>query len=238
MSDGWVTRVQSKSVNHQAEIRISHGVYPVEGYRYFFDILSYRYAASLVAINKATSWSQPLVLATGPKCRVGSRSGSTRTRTVATGLTTPKTQTIGNGAVLPPKTRHLKLTILAPIKYLSSDRITTWSVCRLCSFGRSFTSRFQICDLTSIRWVTIENPPISLKITHYFATTQRISVGSQIWKREVKERVRLHNLRTDHVVIRSELKDLIGAKGVGTVYLELWSGSNPAKYLQFYVRSG
>ena len=44
--------------------------------------------------------------------------------------------------------------------------------------------------------------------------TQRILVGSQIWKREVKERLKLHNLLTDHVVIRSELKYLIGAKMV------------------------
>jgi len=30
--------------------------------------------------------------------------------------------------------------------------------------------------------------------------------------REVKEQLKLHNLRTDHVTIRSELKYLIGAK--------------------------
>jgi len=178
------------------------------------------------------------VLAKGANCRVGSGSGSTQTRTVATGLTTRTTRTVGNGALFPPKTCQLKLTILAPMKYFSSDRITTWSVRRLCSFSRLFTSRFQICDLTSICWVAIENPPIPLKISHYFTTTQQISVGSQIWKREVKERQKLHNLRTDHVVIQSELKYLIGAKGVGTVYLEPWSGANPAKYPRFCVRSG
>ena len=179
-----------------------------------------------------------LVLATSPNWRVGSGSGSTWTQTVAMGLTTRKTRTVGNGAVLPPTTWHLKLTILAPNKYLSSDCITTWSVCRLCSFSRSFTSRFQICDPTSIRWVAIENSPISLKISHYFTTTQRISVGSQIWKREVTKRLKLHNLCTDNVVIRSELKYLIGAKGVGTIYLEPQSGSNLAKYPRVCVRSG
>jgi len=149
-----------------------------------------------------------------------------------------KTRTVGDGAVLPPKTWHLKLTILAPIKYLSSDRITTWSVRTLCSCSRSFSSRFQICDPTTICWVAIEIPLISLKIGHYFTTTQRISVGSQIWKWEVKERLKLHNLHTDHVVIQSGLKYLIGAKGVGTVYLKPRSGSNPAKHPQFYVQSG
>jgi len=162
-------------------------------------------------------WPLHLVLATGPNCRVGSGSGSSRSRTVATGLTTQKTWPVRNGAVLPPTTRHLKLTILAPIQYLSSDCITTWSVCRLCSFCRSCTSRFQTCDPTSICWVVIENPPISLIISHHFTTTQRISVGSQIWMQEVKERQKLHNIRTDHVVILSELDYMIGAEGVQSV---------------------
>jgi len=66
-----------------------------------------------------------VVLATGPNSRVGSGFGSTRNRTVATGLTTRKTWTVGNGAVLPPKTRHFKSTMFAPMKYLSSDRSMT-----------------------------------------------------------------------------------------------------------------
>jgi len=55
---------------------------------------------------------------------------------------------------------------------------------------------------------------------------------------EVKELVKLHNLRIHHVMIRSELKYLIAAKAVGTVKLEPRSGSNPAKNPRFYVRSG
>jgi len=162
------------------------------------------------------------VLATGPNSRVGSGSGSTRTRTVATGLTTRKT-------------RHFNTTTLPPIKYLSSDRIMTWSVRRLCSSSRSFTSRSQICDLTNIRWVAIENPLISLTICPFLTATQRISVGSQIGKWEVKERPELHNLHTDHVTIQWELKYLIGGKGVK---LEPQSGSNPAENPRVYVRSG
>jgi len=34
---------------------------------------------------------------------------------------------------------------------------------------------------------------------------------------EVKERLELNNLRIDHIMIRSKLKYLIGAKVVGTV---------------------
>jgi hypothetical protein len=44
--------------------------------------------------------------------------------------------------------------------------------------------------------------------------TLRILVGSHFWDQEVNERVQLHNLRTDHVMIRSELKYLIGGKVV------------------------
>ena len=178
------------------------------------------------------------MLATGPNSRVGSGSGSTQNRTVATVLTTQKTRPTGNGPVLPPKTRHFNITTLPPIKYLSSDRIMTWSVCRLCSSTRSFTSRSQIFDPTNIRWVAIEYPLISLKMGPFFTATQRISVESQIGQREVKERPELQILRTDHVMIQWELKYLIGGKGVGTVNLEPQSGSNPAKIPRVYVRSG
>ena len=63
----------------------------------------------------------------------------------------------------PHKTQNFNTTTLPPIKYLSSDRIMIWSVCRLCIWSRSFTSRSQICDPTNIRSVAIENPLISLK---------------------------------------------------------------------------
>ena len=45
-----------------------------------------------------------LVIAKGPNSQVGSGFGSTHNRTVPTRLTTRKTGTVGNGAVLPPKT--------------------------------------------------------------------------------------------------------------------------------------
>jgi len=154
-------------------------------------------------VHRSSGANRPsVVLATGPNSRVGSTYSSTQNGTMATGLTTRKTRTIGNGPVLPPKTRHCKFTILAPIKYLSSDCIMTWSVRRLWSFSRSFTSRYQICDRTNIRWVAIENPPISRKISRYFTAIQRILVRLQILQREVKERLKLHNIRTDHVMIR------------------------------------
>jgi len=177
------------------------------------------------------------VLAMGPNSSVSSGSSSTQYRTVAMGLTTWKTRPFGNGPVLPPKTRHFNITTLPPIKYLSSDRIMTWSVHGLCSSSCSFTSRSQICDPTDIRWVAVEIPLMSLEICSVFTASRRISVGSQLGNREGKEQPELHNLRTDHVTIRWELKDIIGGKNVGTVRLEPRSGPNPAGNPWIYVQS-
>jgi len=121
-----------------------------------------------------------VVLPTGLNSRVGSGYGSARNLTVVTGLTTRKTRTIGHGPVFPPKTQHFKITILPPFKYLSSDRIMTWLVCRLFRFSRSFTSRCQIGDRTNTNCVAIENPPIWRKISPYFTANQRILVRLQI----------------------------------------------------------
>jgi hypothetical protein len=114
---------------------------------------------------------------------------------------------------------------VAPIKCLSSDRIVTWSVGRLSSFSPSFTSRSRICGLTNIRRVAIENPWISPKLWCYFTAIQWILVQSQIWQQEVKDRPKLHNLYTDHIVIRSELEYSIGGNVAGTVIWNRGTGS-------------
>jgi len=152
-----------------------------------------------------------------PNSRVGSGSGSNPEPNCCNWSYHLKTWTVAIGLVLPPKTWHFNITSLAPIKYLSSDRIMTRSICKLCSFMRSFTSSFQICDWTNICWVAIENLRISIAIWCYFPAILQILVRSQIWTREVKEHVKLHNLHIDHVMIQAELKYLIGAKGVGTI---------------------
>jgi len=154
------------------------------------------------------------------------------------GLTTQQTRPIGSWPVLPPKTGHFNITTLPAIKYSSSDRVMTWSVCRVCSSSHSFTSPSQICDPTNTCCVAIENPLISIGISHFFTATLRISVGSWIWKWEVIERPELRSLCTDHVTIRWELKYLIGGKGVGTKKLKAWSGSNRAENWPVSVYSG
>jgi hypothetical protein len=54
----------------------------------------------------------------------------------------------------------------------------------------------------------------------------------------VKEGLKLHNLRTDHIVIRSELKYFIGATVAGTANMEPRSGFNPAKNRRFISGPG
>jgi hypothetical protein len=54
----------------------------------------------------------------------------------------------------------------------------------------------------------------------------------------VKEGLELHNLHTDHVVIRSELKYLIGATVAGTANMEPRSGFYPAKNRGFMSGPG
>ena len=157
-----------------------------------------------------------VVLATVPNSRVCSGCGSNPEPKSPNGSYHMKIRTIAIGLALPPTTRHFNTRSLAPIKYLSSDHIMTWSTCKLCSFMGSFTSRFQQCDWTNNRWVAIDYPRISGQIGRYFTAILWIVVGSQIWLREVKERIKLHNLRVDRVMMRLELKNLITGKGQGT----------------------
>jgi len=95
-----------------------------------------------------------------------------------TGFYHMKSRIIAIGPVLAPQTRHLNRIMLSAIKYLSSDLIVTWSISPLCSFGRSFTCRLQICDLTNTHGFAIKNPGSWLRICPYFRATQQLSVGS------------------------------------------------------------
>jgi len=66
-----------------------------------------------------------LGFAMGPNSRVGSGSGSTWNRTIATGFTTRNIQTVAFRPVSTRKPGCGKADIFPPIKYFSSDRITT-----------------------------------------------------------------------------------------------------------------
>jgi len=179
-----------------------------------------------------------VVLATVQNRQVGSGSGSNPEPNRCNGTYHTKTRTVAIEPVLLPETRHYKSTIFAPIKYFSSDRIVTWSVGKLCCFSPSFTSRSRICGRTNIHRVAIEIPRIWPGKWRYFTVIRWILVQSQICQREVKERLKLHNQRTDHIVIRSELKYSIGAKVAGTVIWNRSQGSTLPKHRAFMSGPG
>ena len=178
------------------------------------------------------------MLATVPTHEYGSRLGLEPEPNRCNGSYHTKTQTVAIGPVIPPTTWHFNITTLAPIKYLSSDRITTWSIRRLCRISRSFTSHVQNGDLTNICLVIIKNPRISPTIVRFLKATQRLLVGSPIWKREVKERLILYNLHINHVTIRSQLIYLTGAKVAGTAIWNRGPGTTRAKNRGFMSDPG
>jgi len=136
---------------------------------------------------------------------------------LAKDLTNWKTLTFGNGPVLPPNTRHFTFTILAPIQYLSSDRIMTWSMCILCSISGVSCSLCQICNQANIHCVAMNNQQISHTLWFYFTVIQRILVRLQIWNRQEETRLKLHNLRIGHALIQAELGYWFVAKVAGAV---------------------
>jgi len=133
-------------------------------------------------------------------------------QTAALGFSTPTIQTIAIGPVLPPKIQHLNLIPWTLIEYLSSDRIMTWSICRLSRLRCTSTFHSQICHLATIGWVVIENWRIPPKFWCFFTVTQQIFVWLQIRGQEIQELLKLHNLHIHHVTTRWALKYLIAAK--------------------------
>ena len=137
----------------------------------------------------------------------------TRTVLVLAGCYPDRTLNHGFLAVLEPDrgSNFQVAAALALMKYLSSDCILIWWICRICSSTRSFTSRIQISHPTDFRGVAVKHGPISSEIRGFSIATQPILVVLHIWKWKLKERLKLHNLHIHHVTIRSELKYLIGA---------------------------
>jgi len=111
---------------------------------------------------------------------------------------------------------------LGQIKFLISDRIMTWSVRRLCSVSSYFTSRIQNGDATNIHWVAVKSRQCWYKLRGVSIATQWILVASQFRNRQVKERLIIHILCTDHVTIQSELRYWIGTTVVSLKLPECW----------------
>jgi len=75
-------------------------------------------------------------------------------------------------------------------------------------------------------------------IVRCFKATQRLLVGSQIWKRDVKEWLILRYLHIHHVVIQLKHLFLIGAKVAGTVIWNCSPGTTRPKIRGFMSGPG
>ena len=127
-------------------------------------------------------------------------------------------------------------TTLAPIKYLSSDRIATWSIREMCRLMPYFISRSQICDRINIHWVAVKLSRKLRQNDRVFIATPWQLVRLQIGEREMKEGIKLHISCIDYVTIRSELKYLIGARNV-----DFWGAGfvwKPVATVRFRVGTG
>ena len=117
------------------------------------------------------------------------------------------------GRIVPAPRIHFTVpATFTPLQYLRSKPIITWWLCRSCSFSCSCTLNFHICYRTNICSIAVRWHQILSKIHGLSIATQWILVWSQIWQHEVHERLKVHNVRTDHVMVQSELRYLIGAK--------------------------
>jgi hypothetical protein len=113
-----------------------------------------------------------------------------------------------------PRVHILVPATLAPIKYISCDQIMTWSICKLYTINRSYTSLLQIGDPANSRWVGLKKHTIFTEIRRFLIVTKQIVVESPIWTQQVQEQLVLHNLHIEHVTIQSEFIYLIASKGV------------------------
>ena len=104
------------------------------------------------------------------------------------------------------------LIFSAPIKFLSSHHIAIWSIHERCSFRRSCTSQCWICNLINICWVAVKLCCKWCLNCGFSTVAQWISIGLQIRDWKEKEHLKLHLSCIDHIVIRWELKNSIGAK--------------------------
>jgi len=125
---------------------------------------------------------------------------------------------------------------LAPIKYLNSDHIATWSIREMCRMMPYFISHFQICDQINIHWVAVKLSWKSRQNDRVSIATPQQLVRLQIGECEIKEGIKLHISHIDYVTIRCELQYSIGAR-----YVDFWRVGfvwKPVETVQFRVGTG
>jgi hypothetical protein len=190
---------------------IAFSMHPLTGY-----IPSGKYCSRcLLPVTLIPFLMQCIVLATVPgypaAVRVWNRTGCSSPGCYPENRGTHRVRgRVGTG----PRFHFTVLTTLAPIKYLSSDRIVTWSIREMCRLMPYFISRSQICDRISMHRVAVKLSPKSRQNDRVFIPTPWQLVRLQIGEQEMKEGMKLHISRIDYVTIWSELKYLIGVRNV------------------------
>jgi hypothetical protein len=109
-----------------------------------------------------------------------------------------------------PRFHFTVTSTLAPIKYLSSDHIATWSIRDLCRLMPYFISLSQMDDWINIRGAAVKFSRKSRQNDRVFIATPWQLVRLQIAAQEIKEGIKLHISHIDYVTILSEHKYLIG----------------------------
>jgi hypothetical protein len=154
-----------------------------------------------VAMRNVFKWGSRLVLATVPNSQNRGGLGLEREWNHCNRSHHPGTWTVafrpvftGNPGLFNPRT-------FAPIEYLSSHWIATWSICEWSSVRYCFTCGWPILIVSNNRCVAVETPRIGRNWECYFIVTQQILIGVQIGDQGVNVLLKLHLLRKDHCVI-------------------------------------
>jgi len=82
-------------------------------------------------------------------------------------------------AVFWPVAHLHKLRTMATIKYLSSDRVTIWYICKRCISGCSFISWSPICDPINIHSVSVTHGQFSAQIQRDSMNINHIAIGTR-----------------------------------------------------------
>jgi hypothetical protein len=110
---------------------------------------------------------------------------------------------------------HLTVpTRVAPIKYLNSNRIATWSIREMWWLMPCFSSHSQICNRISIHLVTLKLSGKTCQNDRVSIATPRQLVQLQIGERQMKEGIKLRISWLHYVAMRWELQYLIGGRSV------------------------
>jgi len=184
----------------------------------------------LARYNWCEKWLQPARTVPGW--------GWKRDKTVATVLPHEIHGRLPFGPISTSKHGLCKPRCFAPIRYLSSDRIMTWCICRLCRLGCSITSRCQNWLPTNVCWVSVENPRLSVIIYAYSkATETNISPISilKVWG-EVSAYTAQSTYTSCYDLIRTQI--LNWSQKCSSRKLDLRSGSYLGKEHRVSVWSG